>query len=438
MVPRVIQFRWFSENRTILSNTASLVGSSAAVSGLGFVFWWAAARLFPASVVGLASAALSSMLLLGTMGMLGLGTLLIGELPLQPTQAGSLITTALLIVGAVSTLLGFLFAIAVPYFSPEFQSFLHGFVNVAFFATGVVLTAVTMVLDKALLGLLRGDLQLRRNVLFSVAKLLALLGVGLWLTNKSAMTVYLAWLLGNLASLLFISVTVALRNVKLIYRPQWYLLKHLRYKAAKHYALDLGILAPGLLLPLLVTSLLSATLNASFYAAWMVVNFTFVIPHHLSTVLFAVSAADSSGLARKLRFTLLLSLAIGVPACAVLLAGAHPVLTLFGSTYAEQAAWSLRILALGIFPIIIKTHYIAISRVYNRVGRAASVIAVGGALELALAALGAKVAGLTGLSLGLVVAFCVEAIFTAPTVYQAATAIKVSSGVASRAEQVQQ
>ena len=46
------------------------------------------------------------------------------------------------------------------------------------------------------------------------------------------------------------------------------------------------------------------------------------------------------------------------PKIVVLLVGTRQVLDLFGHSYAEQAAWSLRILSLESFPFIIKNHFV--------------------------------------------------------------------------------
>ena len=64
-------------------NAGSLIGTTAVTSGLGFAFWWLAARMFSTEAVGLASAIISTMTLLGSASILGLGTLLIAELPKQ-------------------------------------------------------------------------------------------------------------------------------------------------------------------------------------------------------------------------------------------------------------------------------------------------------------------------------------------------------------------
>ena len=86
---------------------------------------------------------------------------------------------------------------------------------------------------------------------------------------------------------------------------------------------------------------------------------------------------------------------------------------------AEQAETSLRILVLGVFPIVVREHYVAICRVRQAIGRAAGVIAAGGCLAITLAVLGGLVAGLPGLAAGYVVAETILAACVAPIVYRA-------------------
>jgi O-antigen/teichoic acid export membrane protein len=130
-------------------------------------------------------------------------------------------------------------------------------------------------------------------------------------------------------------------------------------------------------------------------------------------------------LAGKARLTLGLAVGTCVLANCVLLFGSRQLLGLFGQSYAEQAAWSLRILGLGVFPIIIKEHYLAIYRIRDRITDALLPIMIGAFLELGAAALGAHLGGISGLSLGWVTALCVEAVFMFRVVYKTIRPIKV-------------
>ncbi len=397
----------------MLINAGALIGTTAVTSLLGFVYWWLAARRFPPDSIGIASASVSAMVLLGGFCVLGLGTLLITELPRQPDHAGSLISTALLVVGTVGGAAGLVFALIAPLISKEFKELSLSLANRALFATGVSLTAIGIVLDQALVGILRGKLQFGRNALFAFAKLAALFALSLFSTQRAGIAIYATWALGIALSLLALAVYFFCEKgwpgSKYLPRPGY--LRQLGGAALQHHMLNMTLQAPVLILPVLVTVLLSATMNAWFYVSWMIVNFVFLVPNTLTIVLHAISSGQQAMLARKARITLALGLAVSLLANGVLQVSAQQALALFGASYAQQAAWTLHVLLLAAMPLTIKYHYIAICRVRDRIGQAMLGMLPGGLLELSAAALGARLAGLTGLSAGWVVAITIEALF---------------------------
>jgi len=401
-------------------NAGSLVGSTAITSGLGFIFWWLAARLFPADAVGLASAGISAMMLLSTLAVLGLGTLLVGELPRDPENALPLISTALFIAGLAGGGLGIAFALAAPLVTPSL-AIGQGPEAVLLFGAGVGLTALTMVLDQALIGLLRGALQLWRNTLFATAKLLILAALGFWAASRDALLIYGIWAAGNIISLVYLAAVAARRGVlPQLCRLRLGPIRRLGQVALGHHALNLVLQAPSLLLPMLVTALLSASMNARFYIAWMIASFAFVGPASLGTVLFAIASAEPDALAQKVRMTLKLGLAFSLLAAGALWLGSGFVLGIFNHSYAEQATPCVRILGLGVFPWLIRSHYVTLRRLQNRTLEATLFVALGALLELLGAAMGAQMGGLTGLSVGWLLAIAVESSLMLPAVRAAA------------------
>jgi len=403
----------------MLVNSGSLVGTTVVTSVLGFVYWWVAARRFTPEAVGIASASVSAMTLLGGLCILGLGTLLITELPRHPEQARSLISTSLIVVGGVGGVVGFVFAVVAPYASAGFKPLGASIAYIAIFTSGASFTAISLVLDQALIGLLRGELQFWRNTLFAVTKLVALVVISLWLSDGEGITIYATWAIGNVLSLLALGALLVFKKglPKRDYLPQWGLLRKLGFAALQHHLLNLTLQTPTLLLPVLVTALLSATMNAWFYIAWMIASFVFLVPNVLTIVLHAMNSAQQSTLAQKARVTISLGLVTSLVANCLLQLATKQVLSLFGSSYAEQATLTLRILVLATFPLIIKYHYISICRIQDRIARALLGMLPGGLLELGAAVLGAHLGGITGLSAGWVAAIYVESIFMFRTVY---------------------
>jgi O-antigen/teichoic acid export membrane protein len=408
-------------HRALLLNAGSLIATTVVNSGLGFVYWWYTARFFAPAAVGLASAAIASMLLLGTLGVLGLGTLLMGELPRQPTRSGALLSTALLVAGSAGFLLGLGYAYLAPVFAPDLAVLASTPGIAVLFAAGVALTAGVIVLDQGLIGMLLGGVQLQRNILFAAGKLVLLVGGVVGLGIASGVGILATWI-GGIALSLIVLVQALARQPAL--RKHWVpdarLLRQLRGSALAHHTLNLALQAPGLLLPVVVTALYSAALNASFYVAWMIVGLAFVAPLALTNVLYTVSAAQPARLPAFLRLSLGGSLLAGLCASGVLLISASWVLGLFGAEYAAEAAPCLRILVLGVFPATIKQHYVALARLHQRIGSILPLVIGGSVLELLLAVVGAWQGALTGLALGWIAALLLEAIVMWPAVYRAA------------------
>jgi O-antigen/teichoic acid export membrane protein len=428
---RILLDRWAKANRVLLFNAGSLVGTTVVTSVLGLPYWWVAARYFSPEALGLSSAAISAMMLLGTACILGLGTLLVGELPRQPGKEASIISAALLLVAGLGGFSGVLCAAIVPFLSVGLEPLRAGIAEIGLFAGGVSLTAITIVLDQALIGLWRGELQFFRNAFFSVAKLALLFGAGLWLSHKVGLTIYATWAVGNALSLVPLVGYAVLKGgwSRRVYHPEWRLLWQLGPAALQHHVLNLILRVPALTLPVLVTVLLSVTMNAWFYVAFMIVNFLFSIPYALATVLFATNSARPADLAQKVRLTLGLSTVTGVFVNILLLFVTTQVLELFGPGYALQASLSLHILALGVFPLIIKNHYMTISRIQNRMLFILLPMLLGIVLELGGAALGAHLGGLSGLSLGWVIALFIEALYMSPSVYKVVQPIKTLTDI---------
>jgi O-antigen/teichoic acid export membrane protein len=420
-----------ASNRVILVNATSLVGTLVVTSGLGFAYWWIVARLFEPAEAGLAAAAISAMLWLGTAGMMGMGTLLIGELARRPQIVASLIATALIIAGVASLVLGAGFAVVAAYFSADFAPLVATWGNLLLFTSGVAITGIVLVLDQALLGLLRGSWQLGRNAVFAISKLLLLLLIGSYFKATGEMGIYAAWFIGNVLSLIFMVRLVGRKRLlQANYRPRWDVLGEMRGTALVHHTLNLSLQAVQFTMPVIVAIMLSPEVNASFYVAWLIASSLFIVPTALTQALYAVSAADVAILAQKIRFTLRTSLLGVVAAAVVILVFAEFVLNFFDPSYGATATTSLRLLVVAAFPIIIRVHYVAICQIRRELTHAARLFLAAAVLELALAIVGAMLGGLNGLSVGWVVAVILEGVWMMPLVYRvAARATDVSVAI---------
>jgi O-antigen/teichoic acid export membrane protein len=406
-------------NRDLLRNAGSLAATTGVTSALGFGYWIYAARVFPQQAVGYGSAAISAMTLFGTIGMFGLGTMLIGELPRRESR-GPLMMAAFIAAFIGSFILGAGFALISVGFGSHFVEISGTLGRMAIFSFGVAITGVTLVFDDATIGLMRGGLQLTRNVAVSIAKMAALPACALILHDMFGVGIMLAWVLGTVISIIPVIVIVKRRGGRILHRPDWKSFRRLGKVTLAHNWLNLAIATPVKLIPLLVVIVVSPSDNAAYYIASMLASFLFMVPMHLSTVLFAIASAAPEMIAEKLRFVLRMSVVIGVPGGLILGLIAHTVLSVFGSSYATLATGPLWIMVISYIPGLPNTVYIAVCRATGRVNQAAIFLTAAAVVQMAAIVVGGKIDGLYGLSYGMLGVGILEALVTTPPVLRAA------------------
>ena len=411
----------WQRHHELLHNAGSLFATTGLTSLFGFAYWVVAAREFSQQAVGYGSATVSAMTLLGTVGMFGLGTMLLGELP-RRSRRGGLFAAALIVSAIGSLLLGFGFPPMAVAFGAHFPTIIGTPGRLVLFAVGVAVTGASMVLDEGTIGLLRGGVVLTRNLVMSVSKLIALPVTAVVLHDAFGVGLELAWVLGTLVSLLPAAWMLRRGGSRILHRPDWVLLRKLGKVALSHNWLNLAIQTPPRIIPVLVTIVVSPSANAAFYVAWMLASFLFMVPASLSIVLFAIASAAPQVIAEKLRFVLRLSVLIGLPAMVVLAVGAHVALGIFGASYSRLATVPLLLLIVTYIPGLPKSQYVAVCRATGKVNRAALVLTIAAFAELGAVVTGGRLGGLNGLTLGYLCVTVIEGFVTAPTVLRTAYA----------------
>jgi O-antigen/teichoic acid export membrane protein len=406
-------------NRSHLSNAASMLGTTTVTSLLGAGFWWLAAHGFSQDNVGLATASVSAMTLLGFLATFGLGTVLMGELPQRKVGGRSLINAALASVFVIGAVFGALFTIFAPLVSDAFEPVAANAATIGIFILGVGLTALVFVLDEALIGLLRGGLQLSRNTVFAFVKLVALIPPMVLVSEAGPGWIYGAWVVGIAISFVVLVRFFRERIEADPLRPNFTLLRGMRGSAMSHFAFNVALEAANLSLPILIVGLISPRANASFYVAWMIASHLVVVPGSLGTVLYPIGSEDRAGMSRGLRLTVVVSFVVGLLANLVLLPLAGPILGIFGSGYADMGTTPLHIMALAVFPLTIKAVFVAVHRVERTLRVGLPVVWGGAILELGAAIVGAEVDGLVGVAIAWLAAAIIQAIVMAPSVLRA-------------------
>jgi O-antigen/teichoic acid export membrane protein len=395
-------------NSVILRNSVFMSLGSASAAVLGVVYWWLAARSFPAAAVGFQSALISAMTFVGLLGEAGFGTMLVGEALGQGDRAAAMISAAVL-AGTGATLI-----LALPIGGLLFYCAWMTLPTTVLFVLGCALTGMGFVVDGALIGLLHGRWQLYRNTLLAVLKL-GLLLVAVAMTRNGT-AIILTWIMGLSISLAVVCGHASIRRVLISTSPNFRSLSGRMSVVVRHHALNLAAAAPTLIMPLVVTVCVGPAVNAAFYVGWMVLFIGSLVPASLTTVLFAVSTVDAALQRQRFRFSFLLSLGFSVVIAGTLALFSDNIMSMFNPAYPALVGSAVRLLGLGLLGGTVKQHYILLMRIRGSMMTAALWLGVGACLEISLAAAGGVAGGVDWLTVGWLVAVIVEVAFLLPPV----------------------
>lgn len=416
----------FGRQSIMLYNAAALSGGAGVTAALGFGYWWYAARMFPAEAVGFAAAAISLMNFLALVSELGLGTLLIGELRKAGVQARSLVSATLFLTSASAVISGIAYLAFSGLLSIDLGTITSAPAYRVVFVAGLAVTGFVLVLDQAFVAMLRSTLQMSRTTAFAASKLLILYLVGVF-GLVGEFHIFASWIGGQLCSIVLLWVICIYRGEPVWYRPRLSVLRPLWGIVLKHHLLSIVIQAPGLMLPVVVAVVLSPRTNAAFYAAWTLVNVVLLVPASLTSVLYSVASRGHDVLRHHLKMSLSLSAVVTVTAGVALMFSSEFILRLFNPVYPEIAGPSLGILGFGAIGVMLKYHYVVVQRIRYRMLSASLVLAAFGAAELVAATIGARNAGLFGLTKGWLAVTLLEAVALSPVVLRALRADVVAA-----------
>lgn len=409
-----------SKLRFLLRSAASLASTSVVTSALGFAFWAVAARTFPATAVGQSSTAIAAMSLIAPMALLGFGTLLVAKLPTMIDGRGRVVATAAALTGAAAggVALGCAYVLPDKFLGlPDMRTLSVALI----FAAGAATQSVGLLLDQALLSTIGGGMQLGRNAVQSVAKLVLLVIFAFTVARFGGLAIFTSWVVANVVSITLVGVLL-LRRYELKIRhvlPTRSALEGLHFDAVRHHALNTALMVPYFAMPIVANSILGAKRAAYFFATWSVASVVFLLPLSLATALFASSSRDSDTYLDEFRVTLRYSTLACIAAVLGMALLGRPILHIFGTDYAENGYVPLIIMCLGGLGLIVKDHHVALARITGDVVREALTVGALSILELVGAAFGATHGGLTGLTLGWLAAATLGFVVYGPKVWRA-------------------
>jgi glycosyltransferase involved in cell wall biosynthesis/O-antigen/teichoic acid export membrane protein len=377
-----------------------IIGRMAAL-GLGFLFWLVAAHVAEPAQVGFTAGVVSAMMLCTQFAQLGAGQAFIKLYPRYLRKPAPLLDTVLstAVIGAALGALAFLL-FARSMFT-QLDHVAHDPVwAVAFLVLSVFGTA-QVVFDQISMGLQRGAQAVTRNVacgLLTLAPLAVLPALGI---GVSKLGLFLAWVLGGAGTVTFGLWQLWKVCGGYVYRPRLVrgLVPAMATTGLANHVLTLTERVPGLVLPIVVTELLSPTANAYWYVIWMSAWVVFITPMSVGIALFAEGSHRPETMSGATAKALRLSLIFGGGGAAMLWLLAGPILGLLGRSYEQAGLVPLRILLAGVVPMAFISAYNARCRARGRLGEAIVTGAIGGTAAVIVTALAGVEYGLSGMAI---------------------------------------
>ncbi len=404
----------------LLRSAYSLMLNVVLNSALGFVFWIAAARLFPASTVGRDSALISAMLTLSTICQLNLSSGILRFLPIVKLDPARAVIGAYGLTGVATLLLGVLFVVVAPDVAHNYRFLRDDSLIAVTYVVAATLWGVFALQDAVLTALRRAPWVPIENSTFGALKIMALPSL---LALGSGHAVFIAWVVPMAMLVLPVNYLIfakvipnwAGRGTELspVERFGW---GGLTRFLAQDYLAGIFTQAASTMLPVLIVALLGTSENAYFY-----IPFTIVSAFDLLFVNVAGSLTVEGAMAES-RFPLLARVIVRrfrfvlIPGVALFIAGASLILLPFGPRYVQAGAPVLRLLACASIFRAIVTLFVVICRIEGRASRILAIQAAIFVMVIGLTVVLGKAHGIEGVALAWLIANSIAGCVAVPRV----------------------
>jgi len=370
-------------------NGYALMLSAMAMSGLGFVFWVLAARMYQPAAVGASSALVSLLMFLAGIAQLNLRGALIRFLPLAGAAARRLILGAYAASLGASLLCGGGMLLVARRWLPEGAFSAVGPAFALWFIISVAAQTIFALQDHVLTGLRQAIWTPVENLVYALAKLALLIALA---GSAFEHAIYYAYTIPILALVVPVNYLIFTRWLPAHRPAPGQTSAPLTFRGvarfvAGDYLGALFALMSTTLIPVLVALVLGVEANAYFYLPWTIAGALELLAVNM-TASFTVEAARERAklvvYGRRVLGQLLILLAL---ASGVILPGAPFLLGIIGPDYADASAGLLRLLALSSLPQAVLMLAMSTARVQNRVGTIVALQALNCGLLLGLSAL---------------------------------------------------
>ncbi len=343
-------------------------------AGMGMVYWFIAARMFPDALVGRNAAVISQLALISFLAQFSLQAAMVRFVPAAGRAARRFVINAYVISFISCGVCGAAALLGQRWLNPVNPILNFDLAQSLYWVLIMAVWGIFTVQEGVLIGLRKPMWVLVQYVLYNGAKiglLFAFLRQSQGGQTAQPYSLFMSWTLA-------VPVIVLLIN--------WVIFKHL---LPNHMANTADVVPPmgsqvrkfvmgdyaGLLfsettfrlLPTLVVTVLSDSANAYFNQSWQLSMPLYMIAANMAASFTVSAAADPGRLEEYGRRMIAQMVKLLVPFALVLAVAVPYILGIYGKAYAAEGTMLMRLLLVSVIPAIINTWYIGYARAQNRV-----------------------------------------------------------------------
>ena len=376
----------------------ALAANSAFTAVTGLVYWIVAAHEYGPRDVGVNAALISSMMFLAGIAGLNLTNVVVRFLPEAGPRTARVAAIAYAVAGFAAVVVALVFVAGVGAWAPSLDFLGDDAALGGWFLLSTVGWCLFSIQDSVLTALGKAVWVPVENAVFALLKL------GLLIVFASLLPVYgifVSWTAAMLVSVACVNAVIFTRLVRrqVLRRhdePAMFRNRAFGRYFAADYACSVAWMSATNLMPLVVTAVAGAAVNARYALAWAVALPLYAFAASIGMSLVLHGSRDRASLPALERKAALQGARVLLPTVLAAVLLAPHVLSLFGGDYAAEATTLLRLLALAALPYFVLTLALSVARVERRLRPAVLAWTTQAVLALALAAPLLDALGVTG------------------------------------------
>ncbi len=359
-------------------NGYALILSTGITSALGLLYWAVAAKFYSTENVGLNSAVISIMIFLSGISQINLQETMVRYIPMAGTTTRRFVIYAYLIVLGISAIVGVIFCLGIQIWSPSLSLITTSPALAIWFVAAIMMWGIFVIEDSVLVGLRQALWIPAENAVFSVAKIVLLIGLAVILPQTG---IFISWTLGVLLVIIPINILLFRRLIpahQIATADQTTPLpvRQISKFVAGNYVAALLANMASTLLPLIITQVNGAEANAHFYLAWTIASALQIMTANMATSLTVEATLDKANINDYQRRAMIGIIRLVFPVGILMFIAAPLILQFVGPSYIAEGVPLLRLLALAAIPNVYNAVFISLSRTRNNI---AGIVAVYGA-----------------------------------------------------------